>query len=738
MSNFAIIRLGKDSVADIRTIDALHESPAVPLTFIVHCKQVPTELETGDYIFICFGSDNSQGAPTEWIRGIRALGTITSKTGGPGYNDPWHVSIEISVVLPQSIVRKDLLAHAPAAYYWCSGIPTIGIEANSQQTVQLIKEGEPNQDVAALAYSIAAHSPIFKLDTIEKYPKLKSLFDYRPPSPVASATQTLVMGSVLASDEGALKNLVEQFQDQSKTSSLLFDHKLAHRFSSSLLSKRFLILTGLSGSGKTKLAQAFARWITQSSIGIADPFAIGLTFHSEKVSYVIKQADSCSVEFWNEAGEDGPIKNMVPREVIREWADYIEANHLSADISSTVISEAVEKTSNFSPYLHRFRPFLKLAAFALVDARKKPLVEKAYEVVAVGADWTGNENILGYPNGLDGTQYVTKQALDLIHRAEDHLEIPHFLILDEMNLSHVERYFADLLSAIESDEPLRLHHDVSRNGNSRTIKPELSLPHNLFIIGTVNVDETTYMFSPKVLDRANVIEFRMDDGELAEFLDNPVKPNLKNLDGKGATFGAAFVKGASDDAPVPADVETAYRAEMLLFFKVLQAYGCEFGYRVAQEAARFMNFYNELGQGRFWDPTANSCNGDWVEKDSADRTWFDHAFDALVVQKFLPKLNGSEAKLRKPLWALAYLCSETRDWSAFATEELRLVEINRLAEVAIEKGASKSKEADSPTSIAEKLRKDSKDPSYQLSFTKIERMWRAAHSNGFTSFAESI
>lgn len=171
MSNFAIIRLGKDSVSEIRTIDALHASPSVPLSFVVHCKQVPSELETGDYAFLCFGSDNSQGAPTEWVRGVRALGTITSKTGGPGYNDPWNVSIEIKVVLPQSVVRRDLLAHAAAAYYWCSGIPIIGIEANSQQTVQMIKQEEPDQNVAALAYGLAAHSPVFKVDKRRRCPR---------------------------------------------------------------------------------------------------------------------------------------------------------------------------------------------------------------------------------------------------------------------------------------------------------------------------------------------------------------------------------------------------------------------------------------------------------------------------------------------------------------------------------------------------------------------------------------
>lgn len=63
-----------------------------------------------------------------------------------------------------------------------------------------------------------------------------------------------------------------------------------------------------------------------------------------------------------------------------------------------------------------------------------------------------------------------------------------------MNLSHVERYFADFLSAIESGQPIPLYSNDDENY-------ELDIPDNLLIVGTVNVDETTYMFSPKVLDR---------------------------------------------------------------------------------------------------------------------------------------------------------------------------------------------------------------------------------------------
>jgi energy-coupling factor transporter ATP-binding protein EcfA2 len=426
-----------------------------------------------------------------------------------------------------------------------------------------------------------------------------------------------------ASGAISLSKLVTDFYADTKSINLSLENKIILRFSSSLLTKRFLIFTGLSGSGKTKLAQAFARWITP------DP------------------------------------------------------KYLNPDDPS--------KVKNPNPCV---------------------------ALVAVGADWTGNEHILGYPHGLDDKKYVTKQTLDLIIHAsnEENKNTPHFLILDEMNLSHVERYFADLLSAIESDENIRLHFDDARTEGA--IPKEIKLPPNLFIIGTVNVDETTYMFSPKVLDRANVIEFRMDEGELEKFLVTPDKPNLENLDGEGASFGAAFVAAASSPTAVPADVETAYRAEMLLFFKVLQAYGCEYGYRVAHEAARFMKFYKELG---------NHPN---------DGSWFASAFDALIVQKFLPKLNGSEAKLRGILWSLAYLCSTSRPWLKVDAKD-REAEILKWANEAIAKAKAQKQEG-SPSKILElNFSNDPMKAPYPLSFEKVVRMWEAVQLNGFTSFAEN-
>ena len=379
------------------------------------------------------------------------------------------------------------------------------------------------------------------------------------------------------------------------------------RFVAALLTKRFIILTGLSGSGKTKLAQAFARWITPPS-------------------------------------------------------------------------------------------------------------PESFAVVPVGADWTSNEHILGYPDNLNGG-YFQQTALKLILQAEKHPEIPHFLILDEMNLSHVERYFADLLSLIESNDKIWLHHD---DETKRGIKARLALPENLFIIGTVNVDETTYMFSPKVLDRANVIEFRVSESDMADFLDNPVAPDLDKLaepGTNGANFGKDFVAAASrqHDAALSDAQRGQLKAELLLFFKALGEHNAEFGFRVGKEIARFLHFHETLSGGVLD---------------------FRSAMDAQIVQKLLPKLHGSRNKLTGLLWTLAALCQEDHAWKAEPDETKRDEAFDKFLKdvrAAVEAGDEKF----DPARAADKLRADGKEAHFPLSFDKLARMWRVLEANGFVSFSEA-
>ncbi len=304
------------------------------------------------------------------------------------------------------------------------------------------------------------------------------------------------------------------------------------RFGASLLAKRFLILTGLSGSGKTKLAHAFASWLTES--------------------------------------------------------------------------------------------------------------EDQYRLVAVGADWTTNENVVGYQDALQPAIYrkPSNGLLEVILRAATDADRPYFLILDEMNLSHVERYFADILSAIESWLEIALHAAAGslKSGENDTlpVPPKICLPKNLFIIGTVNVDETTYMFSPKVLDRANVIEFRATADDIAAFLDAPAAVNMKLLAGKGAAFGAAFVAEAAAEVQLKSETAAELKARLVEVFAALAPIGAEFGFRTAYEITRFAYYHEKL------------AGADWQ---------FSDALDAQVLQKLMPKLHGSQRRLEPVLKALEEFCA---------------------------------------------------------------------------------
>src|SRR5262249_7052966 len=156
-------------------------------------------------------------------------------------------------------------------------------------------------------------------------------------------------------------------------------------------------------------------------------------------------------------------------------------------------------------------------------------------IVPVGADWTSSEQVLGYADALNPKRYELRPTLELLLHASDtaRSDMPHVLILDEMNLSHVERYFSELLSVMETVAPIELYSGSLRDG----VPASLTLPKNLFIAGTVNVDETTYLFSPKVLDRANVVEFRADEDEVFSFLETFNPLDLPSVDGKGVRYG---------------------------------------------------------------------------------------------------------------------------------------------------------------------------------------------------------
>ncbi len=131
--------------------------------------------------------------------------------------------------------------------------------------------------------------------------------------------------------------------------------------------------------------------------------------------------------------------------------------------------------------------------------------EQHIALVPVSPEWHDPTAVLGYLNPLRGEpSFHAGPVLPLLLHAAAHPSLPHFLVLDEMNLAPAERYFAPFLSAMETGEAIPLHHEPDEIGG---VPAEVLWPSNLYIAGTVNMDETTHSFSDKVLDRAFTLEF---------------------------------------------------------------------------------------------------------------------------------------------------------------------------------------------------------------------------------------
>lgn len=376
---------------------------------------------------------------------------------------------------------------------------------------------------------------------------------------------------------------------------------------------------------------------------------------------------------------------------------FAEANYTApAGLAERVVSALAAK------------PFLILAGLsgsgktllAIAIARWLATSPEQVEVVAVGADWTTSQHLLGYPDALDPERFARTPCLDLLVRATEEPTRPHFLILDEMNLSHVERYFSDFLSAMESHEPLSLHPGPEPRDGAPA---RLSLPGNLFVIGTVNIDETTYMFSPKVIDRANVIEFTVTAEAMEAYLDGDTEFLVEELTGAGVAYGGSLVDFVAEAAPLSAlgkDEAARFREVTLDLFRVLDSAGVQFGFRTAREMIR----YGVANKALVGD--------DWT---------VENAYDAQIAQRILPRMNGDAAKLRPPLLSLLALMEAVDQETDSGLEVVR----TRVAELALLDAAA-------TTAIGAGLMEV-----FPLSAPKVARMLARLGSHGFATAIEA-
>lgn len=295
-----------------------------------------------------------------------------------------------------------------------------------------------------------------------------------------------------------------------------------------------------------------------------------------------------------------------------------------------------------------------------------------FELIQVKPNWHNSMDVIGYLSNIPSPHYVFTPFIEFVVKAWQHPEVPFFLCLDEMNLAPVEEYFAEFLSAIESrsfEQGEYITDPIIKPFNSfgtakgekgedinvgdlmiNTLFPKfkasdagsevtkiiehfrtrgLTLPKNLIVIGTVNMDETTFSFSRKVLDRAMSVE--MNEVNYDSFLEDTTDDNLKAIvkafeDNEDADLNKMLVdrhieaREIKDELGDDALFVIAYLKRINA---LLEGTPFKLGYRAANEALIYVQASKEFGQS---DSVA--------------------ALDSFTLMKILSRIEGDETKLK--------------------------------------------------------------------------------------------
>lgn len=288
------------------------------------------------------------------------------------------------------------------------------------------------------------------------------------------------------------------------------------------------------------------------------------------------------------------------------------------------------------------KPFLILAGISGTGKSKlvrlfAEAIDAKYSLISVKPDWNDSTELFGYKNIND--EFVPGQLTRIIQEASnpENLNKPYFVCLDEMNLARVEYYLSEYLSIIESryfDENSQLITDkIFSEGYLSENNPyaDLRIPENLYIIGTVNMDDTTFAFSRKVLDRVNTIEFSDVRLEYLEFDDTEGDIESVQLDNSWFKSDYITIKDAIKDDREYVD---RINKEIIEINNILAMGNKHFGYRVRDEIIFYM--LQNKKQGLLEEHVA---------------------FDYQIMQKILPTITGSDKVIKDILIELYNYCN---------------------------------------------------------------------------------
>lgn len=449
-------------------------------------------------------------------------------------------------------------------------------------------------------------------------------------------------------------------------------------------------------------------------LGIADIFeVVNYTQYCAIIDAII-EADTSLAYLKDEKGPDGNryyiwstnrhFRNFLE---ILSFSDFFsnireqEKNTISVVASTADVEQSYLRAMRTKPFLllagisgtGKSRIVKEMAFDSCPDnlaLRQDPTSPGNYCLVEVKPNWHDSTELLGYESKIGGSHFVVTPFVKFLAKAMLYEDTPFFVCLDEMNLAPVEQYFAEFLSVLESrklvgdkitSEPLIkpsifVEYEKNLKPLLFDIKPEaanydgkttsdvpihygkentvyeilkekgLRIPANVIVIGTVNMDETTHQFSRKVIDRAMTIEMNLPEGDpFMDFYDSrelgyretPVDASLYLPSKVSASEALEELSEADSDKTEWLKEEIAKVLTNLN--SQLEDTPFKIAYRVQNE---LVLYFFEL----------------WRENKSME--WSDllnNAVDQILMMKVLPRVEGDEDLLEKPLNRLADFCA---------------------------------------------------------------------------------
>jgi len=352
--------------------------------------------------------------------------------------------------------------------------------------------------------------------------------------------------------------------------------------------------------------------------------------------------------------------------------DNISQKEVLFDVKMYSIVRVSQLFYNYRPYITaiKSKPFLLLAgisgtgksrivrelAWACWDEESEEYQSqkpKNFEMVQVKPNWHDSSELIGYVSRVSGSPvFVAGDFLKFVAKAWENPEVPYFLCLDEMNLAPVEQYFAEYLSVVESrkadadgkitTDPIlkkseenwysALISELTRDESIRNqfLSDGITIPQNLIVVGTVNMDETTFSFSRKVLDRAMTIEMNEVDlyGGLDDRHEKIGKLEAGNLIGT-AVEGVDVYRNHKDVCDIALKYLIAVNQE-------LEGTPFKVAYRTRNEFLLYV--VNNLPYCK--DMAGNELNQNFV---------IARALDEITSMKILSRIEGDESKVKKSL-----------------------------------------------------------------------------------------